>query len=186
LDADTELMLAARAGDREAVGTLFRRHHAAVYAYCARVVLDGPAASDLAQETFVRVFRYRSGFSGVGFAAWLYRIARNVCYDHLRGVRRRVQTEADWVRERTGPAADGSERGALLETGLARLSAEDREIISLTRFQDLPYDEVADVLGCTPTAARVRLHRALKRLRRVVLELEEGDHGLRHSPVANR
>lgn len=179
-------MLAARGNDTEAVGTLFSRHHAAVYAYCARVALDPAAAADLAQETFLRVFRYRSGFGGVGFSAWLYRIARNVCYDHLRSVQRREATEAVWSRERpAGPAGD-PERRALLEAGLGCLSAEDREVISLVRFQDLPYDEVAAVLDCTPTAARVRFHRALKRLRRVVLELEEGNDELRDTPAATR
>jgi len=185
LQSDTELMLAARGDDVEAVGTLFRRHHAAVYAYCARVALDPAAAADLAQETFLRVFRYRAGFSGAGFAAWLYRIARNVCYDHLRGVQRRRETEARWVRERPDRPVPG-ERRVMLEAGLARLSAEDREVISLVRFQDLPYEDVAAVLECTQTAARVRLHRALKRLRRVLAELEEGDDELRDTPAATR
>ena len=182
---DTELMFAVRSGDMDAVGALFERHHAAVWAYCARVTLDRSAAADLVQETFLRVFRYRSGFTGGGFAGWLFRIARNVCYDHLRGARRRAELEGMWSRERDDALPAASARARVLETALARLPADDREVISLSRFQDLPYEEVAEALGCSPGAARVRLHRALKRLRSMLHELE-GDDELRDPSVANR
>jgi RNA polymerase sigma-70 factor (ECF subfamily) len=182
---DTELMFATRGGDLDAVGALFERHHAAVYAYCARVTLDRSAAADLVQETFLRVFRYRSGFTGGGFAGWLFRIARNVCFDHLRGEHRRAELEEMWSREREGALPAASARARLLEIGLSRLPADDREVISLSRFQDLPYEEVAEALGCSPGAARVRLHRALKRLRGILDELE-GDDELRDPSVANR
>jgi len=175
-------MFAVRAGDEDALATLFERHHARIHSLCARLVSVADA-DDLVQETFLRVYRHASTFAGgAGFTPWLYRIARNVCIDRGQRVSRETSVEHEWARmvatDRTSDAAGGIERRRLLETALARLPAPDREVIVLSIMRDLPYAEVAEVLGCSMAAARVRLHRAISRLRRICAELEGPDHEL--------
>jgi RNA polymerase sigma-70 factor (ECF subfamily) len=179
-DPDTILMFSLREGDRTALSRLFERNHARVHALCAR--LAGPAeAEDLVQETFLRVQRHAETFDGgSGFTPWLFRIARNVCNDRGRRIRRTGGLEAEWAREQTvsrmTPDHEGRiDRRRLIEDALAALSADDREVIVLSRMHDLPYSQIADVLGCTAGAARVRLHRAIARLRQICTELE-GSH----------
>lgn len=179
-DPDARLMFSLREGDRTALARLFERNHARVHALCVR--LASPAdAEDLVQETFLRVQRHASTFDGgAGFTPWLFRIARNVCHDRGRRIRRTVGLEAEWAREqavkRMAPDHESRiDRRRLLEDALAALSPDDREIIVLSRMHDMPYAQVADVLGCTTGAARVRLHRAIARLREICTELE-GSH----------
>jgi len=171
--SDERLMRATRRGDMDALGQLFERHHAEVYAYCARITMDRDAAADLLQETFKRVLRYRRSFgAGSRFRPWLFRVARNACRDHFGRTRRRSAAEGAWMRDGAAVAAGPDELGANagLERALARLSTDDRELLVLKRLHQMSYPELARVLGCSEGAARVRVHRAFHRLRRICEE----------------
>jgi RNA polymerase sigma-70 factor (ECF subfamily) len=172
--SDERLMHAAIQGDSGALGVLFERHHADVYAYCARILMDRDAAADLLQETFMRVHRYRHGFSGDSrFRPWLFRVARNACRDHLSRASKRTSTEAEWLRDRPLPASEApSDVIVALEQALARLPADDRELLVLKRLHELSYAEIATIVGCSEGAARVRMHRAFARLQQACLEKE--------------
>jgi RNA polymerase sigma factor (sigma-70 family) len=160
-------------GEPEALDLLFRRHHERVHALCARLTSDAAAADDLVQETFLRVLRFARSFEQrARFTTWLYRIARNVCLDHIAQERRRTAlglVEPAPVMLNSDPRLD------VLERALRCLPPATREVIVLSRFHDLPYDELAAVLGCSEGAARVRVHRALAELKRLVQELEAND-----------
>ena len=160
------------AGEPQALDLLFRRHHERVHALCARLAGDGLVADDLVQETFLRVLRFARSFEQrARFTTWLYRIARNVCLDHIAQERRRASAvETEGVTQTTGdPRLD------VLEQALQRLPETMRAALVLSRFHELPYEELAIVLGCSVGAARVRVHRALNELRRLVQELEADD-----------
>lgn len=168
---DTDEVLVARVGrgDAAALDVLFRRHHARVHALCVRLCADA-SADDHVQETFIRVWRHARGFAGKAqFTTWLYRIARNVCFDANRAARRRL---APVTPE---PNADPDPRIELLERALAQLPQRSREALVLARWHDLPYEQIAEILGCSAGAARVRVHRALNELREIVLRLETDD-----------
>lgn len=179
---DTELMLAVRGGDLDALGALFRRHYDRAHALCYRLTTSAEAADDLAQETFLRILRYRHTFRGdAQFTTWMYRLARNVCLDHLRSAARADGAAARWVAEdeggaaggaRPGPESDDAARLAAIEQAMARLPVEQREALVLSRYYDMRYEEIARTLDCTAGAARVRVHRALKALREMVREIE--------------
>ena len=118
------------------------------------------------------MWRYGRSFGGRStFRTWLYRLTYNACHD----VRQR---NARWEATRapdastTSPANDLTDRHVLLETALHRLSPEQREVLVLSRFHDLGYDEIAKIIDCSPGAARVRLHRAMNELRQLCLALE--------------
>ncbi len=167
--ADETLMRALGAGHTEALGTLFQRHHAGVYAYCARLTLDREAAADLVQDTFLRVLRYRDSFTRAhDFKPWLLRVARNACRDFAARRHGQQRSEARWLAESMADPGENAPRDAQLEHALARLPAADRDVLVLKRFHDLTYAELAAVLGCREGAARVRVHRALRRLQEIM------------------
>ena len=173
-----------RDGNVAALGALFERHHARVHALCYRLVRRADAADDLVQETFLRVLRYRETFrEEAAFTTWLYRIALNACHEHWRHMRR---DESMPVTPESVESPPLSERHVLLDDALGRLAPEHREVLVLTRFHDLKYDDVARVLDCTPAAARVRAHRALNELREIYRELEQRENELRRSSRVDR
>ena len=181
-ETDETLMLAVREGAVESLGRLFDRYHTRIHALCYRLTSSSDAADDLVQETFLRALRYRATFrADSAFATWLYRLACNVCHDHWQRTRRADRDAAaarsdaeDSPRESAAP----DDRVDLLEAALARLSPDRREVLVLTRYHDMSYDQAARVLDCTPAAARVRAHRALNELREIYRALES-KHAMR-------
>ena len=168
---DTQLMRDVRRGDLDALGILFRRHHARVHGLCFRMIGSAAAADDLVQETFLRVLKYRRGFQGRSrFTTWLYRLARNVCLDQIRRDRRDAALARRAAVELVDDALPdvawmGDERAKAMWAALQRLAPEKREALLLSRFHDLRYEEVARICDCSVGAVRVRVHRALKELR---------------------
>ena len=138
-----------------------------VYAYVAYRIGPGPDADDVTSEVFERAFRYRDRFDprrGTP-ASWLIGIARNYIEQHPR--------RPDWSSELPDPAAPGDlEEDAVRRLSVARLVARldprERELIALRYGADLTARQIADLLGTTPNAVGVALHRAVARLRGLV------------------
>ncbi len=178
--SDEQLIRWVAQGDKSCLGTLFERHHAGLYRYCLQLTRNGQTSEDLVQDVFIKVLKSSRGYRGEGsFKSWLYHIARNLAFDRLRAARRRNArqpaagegAEESREPERTAVAV---EKVALLERALRRLPEAAREVIWLGRFEFPSYRELAGALGCTPGAARVRMHRAMKQLEATCAELEGG------------
>ena len=175
---DGEVMRMVRDGDVGQLGILFERHHGRLYNYCLRLTGNSEASRDLVQEVFFRMLKYRATYRGEGtFLPWFYRLARNACFDHLRGSGREVPADVEAMEEAApGPApseeAERREEVRLLSRALHRLPVDKRELLVMARFGALGYREIAETLGTTVGAVRVRVHRALKELRQVYLAIE--------------
>lgn len=182
--SDEELMLALRDGELSAFDALFRRHYEPVRALCARISATSSAGDDLAQDTFLRVLRHRTTFRGdARFTTWVYRIARNVCLEHLGRAARDRRIAERWFAEADTTMTEGSGPEAeVLAAALGTLTPEQREVLVLCRYHDLPFAQIAEILGCTRGAARVRAHRALAALRDAYLAVEGGQAGSDRSP----
>lgn len=171
-------MRQVRDGDVGQLGVLFERHHGRLYNYCLRLTGDRETSRDLVQEVFFRMLKYRGTYRDDGdFLPWFYRLARNVCFDHFRGSGPEVPTEVealDTPSPAPAPAEEAERRDEVrrLSRALARLPVEKRELLVMARFGSLGYREMAEVLGTTAGALRVRVHRALKELREVYLTME--------------
>lgn len=169
-------MASVRDGDASRLSILFERHGEKLFRYCWRLNQDRQLSEDLVQEAFCRMLRFRSSYrDGHSFQAWMYSIARNLQMDHWR----KQKFEAEWEegREVAAPATAGLEEqqeAALLHKALSMLPPSKREVLVLSRFQGLRHEQVAEVIGCQPVAARVRLHRALASLKEIYLDLLEG------------
>lgn len=175
---DEALMEALCRGRQSAAGVLFDRYHVALYNYFLRMSEDREWSHDLTQTTFERLLRYCNTYqTGKPLRSWLYQIARNALYDHFGKPQNRYSdfTETD---DMPSPQKDGwqqlhqSEQRQHLHRALQQLKPELREVLVLTRFRGMRYQEAAQILDCSEGALKVRVHRAIKELRRHYFILE--------------
>ena len=166
---ERELIERARHGDRDAFADLVWRHQNTVHTLATRLV--GPdLAADVAQEALIRAWRALPRFRGeAAFSTWLHRITVNTAWTmRKRAARHQAQPLEDTlVDEGMTPERAGelTEVRAGLRGAIARLSPGQRTVVVLRDLYGWSNAEVARELGITPTTAKVRLHRARKRLR---------------------
>jgi RNA polymerase sigma-70 factor (ECF subfamily) len=172
-------MTAVRNGDLSKLGVLFERHHIAVFEFLWRVTGDRSAAEDLVQDVFVRILKYRSTYRDEGhFQTWLFRIARNARSDYFRA-RSAAEHVPDDVLDvpsmDPGPAhmLERDRDLARLERALLMMREDKRELLVLARYQGMKHEQIAALLGIDTGAVKVRIHRALKELREIFIELSE-------------
>lgn len=143
---------------------LFARHYPAVFGYAARRVGRDEAA-DAAAEVFTVAWRRLPRVPAEpDTLPWLYGVARRVVANHERSTHRRQRLRAR-LAAAAGVIEPGPGPGGVdVEVALRRLRATDREVLRLAAWEELEPAEIAGVLGCSPNAASVRLHRARQRL----------------------
>jgi len=170
--SDEQLIRWVADGDASCLGTLFERHHRGVYQYCLQLTRSPAASEDLVQDVFLKLLQKAASYRGEGSCkAWIFNIARNVTFDYLRRADRRTadddsdENAAGLVDHRSSEqVAAGQQNLRLVARALAEIPAAAREIIWLGRFVFEDYDDLARALGCTASAARVRMHRAMQLL----------------------
>ena len=174
--ADDALVRAFLGGDDDAFGSLVRRHERTVLSVLRRYADDLDDARDLAQRSFLRAFEAarRAAWlrlkGPLPFRAWLLRIAVNLGKNHLRDVRRWrrapvAAAEAIAVPPQGSAALERAERERAVRAAVLDLPRRQREVLTLRIDAELPFREVADVLGITENNAKVQFHHALRRLR---------------------
>lgn len=173
---DAADMARLAAGHDAALNALMARHAGPLFGFLCRFLQDEEAAHDLAQETFVRVYRHRAEFrAGQRFSPWLFTLAGNLARNHLRSRSRRPEVPLEDPAQPVAlPADPGSapdekaqqtERLAAVRAAVAELPAELREAVALCELDDRPLAEAAAVAGTTVKAIESRLYRARQQLR---------------------
>lgn len=168
---DSSLARLARDGEAEAFEELVRRHAPMVIAAARRITLDAALAEDAAQEAFWKAYRALSGYrEQEQFAAWLRQIAVRCALDLLR--RRRPEAELPEPDRLSSPGRSEKrhEDRDLLEFALRRIAPRDRVILLAAKVDGRGMAEIARELSMTTTAVRVRAHRALRKLRKILGE----------------
>lgn len=173
-----ELVRRARRGDREAFDELVRRTYLDTLAVARRYTGNEDDARDVVQEAYLRAYRGIRSFRGdARFSTWMYRITANCAATFHERRRRHVAAGLDdHAEELVDPSPDRDPElraaAALLrrdiETALRRLPDRLRTVLVLRDVYDLAHEEIAEILGITEGAAKVRLHRARRRLRELV------------------
>ena len=176
---DELIMEAVKSGDLQRATLLFERYNKRIFNFLSRMTLDRDIAEDLTQNVFLRMIKYRSSYrDGARFQSWLYQIARNVFSDHYHEAKGRYAHVLD-VEKIGDHMADHNEsvlqeeKESLLMRSLEKLSTDQREVLILTRFQHMKYEEVAALLDTSVANIKVKVHRAMHRLREFYFELEK-------------
>lgn len=145
---------------------LYRAHAADVHRFVLFLSGDRELAEDLVSETFIRLWNARARVELVTVRAYLFAIARNLHLQYLRGRKPRAPLDDEIADARPGPAARALARDELATTlaALQTLPEMDRAALLMRAGDDLSYEEIAAALGLTPTAARVKVHRARLKL----------------------
>jgi RNA polymerase sigma-70 factor (ECF subfamily) len=170
LDPDTALMLRFQGGDRTAFADLYRRHYDAVLRVCRRMI-EGPAAMDLAHDTFVTACERRDQWqpqsTPQAVRAWLTTIATRKCLDLIRRAStRREQPEPASFEIPIDPKTPDHACLDLLAGAIAELPPEQREIVEMKVEQDLSYREIAERTGVPEPALKSRFRLARQKLLR--------------------
>jgi RNA polymerase sigma-70 factor, ECF subfamily len=179
--AEARLVSDALSGSQPAFEQIVRRYQRPVMSLIVRMTGDHAQAEDLAQETFVKAFRNLTSFDTTRrLSSWLFRIAHNTTLDALRRLKPEV-LELDGLREgdpHRDPAApaepdpvEQAALGAALNRALLTLRPGYRAAIALRYDQQLPFDEIGQILGVPEVTARTYVHRARKELARSLTAL---------------
>jgi len=159
-----------RDGKVEKLAILFERHHVVLFNYFLRLTGNRPVSEDLVQEVFTRILKYRTTYRGEDrYSVWMYKIARNAHIDFLRRQKETVPLEdqfeeaqsADLVPEER---VERQQEAALISRALKRLSPRKQEVILLSRFQNLKYREIAELMECPVGTVKGMVHRAVREL----------------------
>jgi RNA polymerase sigma-70 factor (ECF subfamily) len=167
-----ELLQRFTAGDLDAFESLFRQYQREVYGWVMRIVRDPAAAEDLTVETFWRAHKAHVGFDPeANFAAWLRRIATNLALDHLRRRRAYVPLPEELAAERQPDSAVQRETRFALRRAFAELPPRLRVVAQLGLVEDEAYSEIAQALGISAGAVKLRMFRAVRLLRKKLQRL---------------
>ena len=170
-DPDWPDVAALQLGETAALDRLMKRHHAEVTGFIWRMTGNHRDAEELAQETFVRAFFQIQQFRPrAAFAAWLYRIARNLCLDYFRSRAQRqksqnIPLDDAWNLPEATASALQDEATELLQDAIADLPIHLREPLVLTALEGMSPEEAGRRLGISPKAVEVKCYRAREKLR---------------------
>jgi len=169
-----------RDGRVEKLAILFERHHIMLYNFFLRLTGNRSLSEDLVQDVFFRILKYRKTYHGQStFSVWMYQIARNAHVDHLRKWKQEVALDEQYEEVPAPDPEPGTRLEAeidieLLKKAMDRLPLQKREILLLSRFQEMKYREIAELLGCSIGAIKTSVHRAVKDLGKIYCELQGG------------
>ena len=175
---DELVMEAVKSGDLQQASLLFERYNKRIFNFLAQMTMDHDLAEDLTQNVFVRILKYRTSYrEGLRFQSWIYQVARNVFSDHYQANKNKrsdfvdVEKVSDYLIDHN-EAEEMDEKEKILHRSIAKLTEEQRELLVLTRFQQMKYEEVAVIMDTTVANIKVKVHRAIAKLREHYFELE--------------
>lgn len=163
-------------GDSASFDVLYKRHASTVYGFACRMLRDGALAEDVLQTTFMSVVRSKNRYEpGLKVVPWLVTIAANAARDVLRRQQRVRDASSSYQAEvpvsvEPAPADLGARR--LILDALQSLPEQQREAVLMHKVYGFSFEEIAESLGTTSTAARLRAHRGYARLKTALGQLE--------------
>src|SRR5882724_3767608 len=176
-------MLKVKNGDLDKMDLLFRRYHRPLFGFLYRMTSQREASEDMVQNVFYRMLRSRHTFTGKGeFKTWMYHLARNVLKDHSKKNSKNaghydISEFAERISGGIGAneAIEKNQEWNILQNALSKLNEENREVLVLSRFQEMKYHEIATIMNITEGAVKVRIHRAMTQLKNMYSKIESNE-----------
>ncbi|GAB5474862.1 MAG: sigma-70 family RNA polymerase sigma factor [Maribacter sp.] len=166
---DEILMAKVAQGNLDILKILFNRHHKHVFNFLHKMCGDKMLSEDLTQEVFYKLMKYRSSYNNGKFISWLFTIARNSMNTHFRRVSKNYE-DLDTIDYKLVIQEEEKEDYSDLHLAINKLDPSDRELVILNRFQEIKYEELAQIVGSTPGAVKTKVSRALKKLKTIYIE----------------
>jgi len=172
-----ELMLRVKQGDASAFNEIVMQYQDDVIGLCFRYVGNQVDAEEVAQEVFVRLYQSRDSYEPRGkLTTYLYRIAVNRSLNFIRNQRRRKWLSFDKVQrshslsdpENPESAFERQEQEAMIQEAIQALPKNQKTVLILRRYQELSYEEIAEIMGCSIPSVESRLFRARQTLRKTL------------------
>ncbi|MFK7782818.1 RNA polymerase sigma factor [Psychroserpens sp.] len=170
--SDEELMLDVSRGNLDAMAHIFERYNKRLFNFYFQMIRDKDICEDMTQTVFYKVMRYRTSYKGGQFVSWIFKIARNVFSDHYQKSKKTLNnTDLDLVAHKNEESKiEKNDDLAHLYQALKVLNQEDKELIILNRLQGIKYDKLAEIVGSSEGAVKVKVHRIIKKLKTVYFE----------------
>lgn len=176
---DEQVMEALKNGDLQQASILYTRYHKRIYNFLARMTMDREQGEDLTQNVFLRMIKYRTSYKeGMRFQSWIYQMARNAFSDHYQKHKNKSDKflDVEQIGNKASSAheeMEQAEKEELLNRSMALLNEDQRELLVLTRYQHMKYEEVAILMDTTVVNIKVKVHRAIAKLREHYFQLEQ-------------
>ena len=174
---DEQLMSLVKAGQLDYLNEVFNRYSKRIYNYFLKSTLERADSDDLTQELFIRVMKYRNSYKeGNSVQFWIFQIARNMVKDHFRKMKvHKDQFNPVEVMPEVLDEVDDLvvEREKKLHQAMKSLPDEKRELLVLSKFQGMKYEQIAALRDTSVSNIKVQVHRTIKELRDRYFELAE-------------
>jgi RNA polymerase sigma-70 factor (ECF subfamily) len=179
---DELLMLDVQKGDLEAFEALYERYHKRLSHFILRFMKERSAAEDILQETFLRLLKGKKRFrKDSRFSTYLFTIARNLCLDTLKSWERKhiFISQENQIEKATdkskGPdkILEETEMGKVIQNEIQALPLDQREVLVLSKYSGLSYDEIARIIQSTPAAVKQKAYRAMLSLKQKLKNLDK-------------
>ncbi|MBL4604799.1 MAG: RNA polymerase sigma factor [Flavobacteriaceae bacterium] len=170
---DEEIMLNVSMGDLDQLRHLFNRYHLRIYNFFQKMIRNQAVSEDLTQDVFAKVIRYKGSYKQGNFASWIFTIARNIFstyYQKQKKERSHVINDDTLDSGEILVSESNEEELNYLQKALLKLSSSDRELIIMHRFQEIKYEQIAEIIGSSEGAVKVKVHRALKKLKEIYFQ----------------
>ncbi len=175
---DEMIMKMVGEGNLNKMTILFEKYQLNLFNFFLKRGHHHSVSEDLTQNVFERVLKYRSTYNPVQpFRAWIFRIARNVEADNHRNIKIPINslTEVNEVKFQTGNVLEKieqQEQYSKLRKAIASLSKEEQELLHFSKFEQMKYGEIAEIMKISESAVKVKIHRAIKKLKKYYQKLE--------------
>jgi len=175
--SDNQIMLKVRDGDLDKLSILYDRYNKTLFNFFLRLTRNRAISEDLVQEVFLRILKYRHTYRGDGkFTNWMFHISRNAHFDLFKKQNREQQLtekEPELIDQDSNldQKLEIDQDVDLLRVALTKLSLEKREVLVLSRFHNMKYEDIAEIQDCQVGTVKARVHRAIKELRNIYFEL---------------
>ena len=172
INNDTELIRQFKKGDITGYNEIVRKYQQKVYWVIRKMVQDHDEADDITQEVFIKVYSALGDFrEESNLFTWLYRIATNYSINHLKKVKTRNTVSVEIVVEqieskdkRTDETLDDETRRKVLQEAIETLPPQQRAVFNMRYYDELPYDEIAEILGKSTGGIKANYFHAVKKI----------------------